>query len=203
MCLIIHQPAGRRTPIDLLRSAAEFNPDGFGFMGFDSRGRVRVARTGSIGIELATTLAREFADRECAFHFRRRTRGSSHDENLHPFKLGAGLWLMHNGTAQVPTRIAGRSDTWHLVNDYLAPLLSHRRKLIYDRAFRRILDHWLGPDNRLVILDEEARHIELMHRATGIEWEGLWLSNARWVGRSFAGEGAPTTVFHANELTFC
>ena len=187
----------------MIRSAAEFNPDGFGFMGFDARGRVRIERTGVIGTVLATALAREFEGRECAFHFRRRTRGSSHEENLHPFKLGGGLWLMHNGTAQIPTRMAGRSDTWHLVNDYLAPLLSRRRKLIYDRAFLRIVDQWLGPGNRLVILDEEGQRIELLHRATGIEWEGLWLSNARWVGRTYAGDGSPTTVFQASELTFC
>jgi hypothetical protein len=203
MCLIIHQPAGASTPLDLLRSAAEYNPDGFGFMGFDARGRVRIERSSDIGTVLASTLAKEFAGLECAFHFRRRTRGSSHPENLHPFKLGAGLWLMHNGTAQVPTRIAGRSDTWHLVNDYLAPLLSHRRKLIYDRAFRRILDQWLGPGNRLVILDEEEHRIELLHRAAGVDWEGLWLSNERWVGRNFAGGDSPSSVFRANELTFC
>ena len=42
MCLIIHQPLGTTTPVELLRSAAEYNPDGFGFMGFDGTGRPRI-----------------------------------------------------------------------------------------------------------------------------------------------------------------
>jgi hypothetical protein len=205
VCLIIHQPRGATTPPELLRSAAEYNPDGFGFMGFDPRGRVHVERATEAAAEIASRLADKFAGMECAYHFRRRTRGSAQVENLHPFKLAPGLFLMHNGTANVPLRVAGHSDTWHLVNDYLAPLLSHRRRLIYDRAFRRILDQWLGPQNRLVVLDEAEGRIELLHRAEGIDWEGLWLSNARWLDRQAlrveTSEGP--VAYLATEVGFC
>jgi hypothetical protein len=34
MCLIIHKPAQADVPEDLLASAAEFNPHGFGIMTF-------------------------------------------------------------------------------------------------------------------------------------------------------------------------
>lgn len=203
MCLIIHQPEELTTPVALLRSAAEYNPDGFGFMGFDASGKLRIERSPNADIELATHLAKEFAGRNCAFHFRRRTRGSSHVENLHPFKIAPGLYLMHNGTAKVEIRQAGRSDTWHLVNDYLAPFLSSRRKLIYDRAFRHILDAWLGPQNRIVFLDEAEGRIELLHRADGHDWNGLWLSNTRWVDRSLLSLAGHDGVYRATEASFC
>ena len=202
MCLIIHQPAGATTPAALLRSAAEYDPDGFGFMGFDRRGRAQVERSSGPDVALAERLAREHAGRNCAFHFRRRTRGSSLAENLHPFKLAPGLYLMHNGTANVEIREAGRSDTWHLVHDYLGPFLAHRRRLIYDRDFRHILDAWLGPQNRIVFLDEAEGRIELLHRADGLEWNGLWLSNARWVDRRLLSLDGHDGVLRASEVRF-
>jgi len=203
MCLIIHQPEGAVTPVALLRSAAEYNPDGFGFMGFDHAGRTRIERSGEQGLALATRLADEFAGRNGVFHFRRRTRGSSNDENLHPFKVAPGLYLMHNGTARVEIRLAGRSDTWHLVNDYLGPFLSSRRRLIYDRSFRHILNAWLGPQNRIVFLDESEDRIELLHRAEGLEWNGLWLSNARWVDRALLSLDGTDGVYRATDTAFC
>jgi hypothetical protein len=204
MCLIVHQPKGSSVPLELLRSAAEYNPDGFGFMGFDTAGRTVVERSGEPGFERARRLAEQHAGNDCVFHFRRRTRGSSHDENLHPFDVAPGLLMMHNGTASnVPIRHAGRSDTWHLVNDYLAPLLGHRRKLIYDRAFRRILDSWLGPQNRVVFLDAAEQRIELLHRAEGHDWHGLWLSNTRWIDRRLLSLDGNDGVYRASETTFC
>lgn len=204
MCLIIHQPAGARTPLALLQSASEYNPDGYGFMGLDARGRARIERGLDVDLAHVAELAERFAGLECAWHFRRRTRGATRADNLHPFKLGDGLYLMHNGTANVPLRVAGHSDTWHLVNDYLAPLLAHRRKLIYDRSFLRILDQWLGRDNRLVFLDERDARIELPHRADGHEWRGLWLSNIRWVDRRLLGlDDQKTGVYRVDEVGFC
>jgi predicted glutamine amidotransferase len=173
MCLIIHQPEGAETPVELLRSAAEYNPDGFGFIAFHRNGRVRVERGGDAGIALASRLSSEFAGRNCAFHFRRRTRGSSHEENLHPFKLASGLYLMHNGTAQVELRIAGRSD------------------------------NWLAPDNRLLFLDEQEGRIERLHESEGLNWRGLWLSNARWVERQLLSLDGHDGVARASQAAFC
>jgi hypothetical protein len=206
MCLIIYQPKGRSVPIELLHSAAQYNPDGFGFMGFDRARAVHVERLPEVTLRQLETLADRFGGEECAYHFRHRTRGSSRPENLHPFKLAQSLYLMHNGTASVPLRLPGRSDTWHLVHDYLEPLLSHRRRLIYDNAFRRILNQWLGPKNRLVILDAEEQRIELLNRADGVEWKGLWLSNSRWLNREELGvpdDGKGSDILNGTEVAFC
>lgn len=206
MCLIVHQPLGRSAPLELLRSAAEYNPDGFGFMGFGRDLDVRIERHAEVSFELLKSLSERFAGLECAWHFRRRTRGSSRATNLHPFEVGPGLHLMHNGTANVPIRVAGQSDTWHLVNDYLGPLLSQRRRLIYDRAFRRILSQWLGPGNRLVMLDEQDRRIEVLTPEHGFEWNGLWLSNSRWLDREalgIPGETHEQQVLRGTNVAFC
>lgn len=204
MCLIVYQPRGTTAPPELLRSAAEYNPDGFGFMGFDAGSALQVARSAEPGFAAASALAERYAGQECVYHFRRRTRGSSQDENLHPFEVAPGLLLMHNGTAsEVPIREAGRSDTWHLVNDYLGPLLKRRPQLIYDRAFRQVLDRWLGPQNRVVFLDAARQRVELLHREIGHEWRGLWLSNTRWVDRRLLSLGGSDGVFRVAETGFC
>lgn len=206
MCLIVHQPLGRTAPLDLLRSAAEYNPDGFGFMGFSRDLSVHVERHEEISFELLRSLSERFAGMDCAWHFRRRTRGSSRTTNLHPFELGPGLYLMHNGTINVPIRVAGNSDTWHLVHDYLAPLLSQRRRLIHDRAFRRILTQWLGPKNRLVVLDEQERRVEVLTPELGVQWQGLWLSNSRWLDRSqfgIADDSGGEQVLRGTNVAFC
>lgn len=206
MCLIVHQPLGHTAPLELLRSAAEYNPDGFGFMGFTRDSRVHIERHAELSFDLLKTLHTQFAGMDCAWHFRRRTRGSSKSANLHPFEVGPGLFLMHNGTVNVPIRVAGHSDTWHLAHDYLEPLLSQRRRLIYDRAFRRILTQWLGPKNRLVMLDEQDRRVEVLTPEHGIQWQGLWLSNSRWLDREafgIADESAGEQVLRGTNVAFC
>jgi hypothetical protein len=200
MCLIIHQPGGATTPLELLRSAAEYNPDGFGFMAMDDARAHIVRATDAADAE---RLAATFAGRECAFHFRRRTRGSMHADNLHPFALGGGLFLMHNGTAKVDLHSAGHSDTWHLVQDYLSPLLARRRRLIYDRSFRKLLDRAIGPDNRLVILDSTERQICVMHGSRGYQWNGLWLSNTSWLDRRMLpADAPPSKALLADQVRF-
>ena len=206
MCLIIHQPPGRTTPLDLLRSAAEHSPDGFGFMGLRSDMSVHVERHTEASLDLLKSIADRFAGRDCAYHFLRHAGCVPPRANLHPFEVGPGLYLMHNGTANVPLRHPGRSDTWHLVNDYLAPLLSHRRRLIYDRAFRSILDQWLGPKNRMVILDLQEQRIEVLTPADGVEWRGLWLSNSRWLDRESLGipeDDRHVQILRGSQVVFC
>lgn len=194
MCLIVYQPLGARVPPALLLSAAAYNPDGFGFMGFDTGRRLRVERHMQLSTAALLALAEAFAGQECAFHFRRRTSGSLQADNLHPFELADGLWLMHNGCLPLQTRIAGCSDTWHLVHDHLRPLLGHRRKLIHDRAFQNLLQQWLGAENRLAVLDAQTARIEILGRAAGIDWKGLWLSNMRWLDHRLLGDAVKTNA---------
>jgi hypothetical protein len=206
VCLIVHQPRSQTAPLDLLRSAAEYNPDGFGFMGFRRDFSVHVERHEEVSLDLLQSLSERFAGLDCAWHFRRRTHGSAQTVNLHPFEVIPGLYLMHNGSANVPIRLPGRSDTWHLVHDYLTPLLSHRRRLLYDATFRQILEQWLGPKNRLVVLDEQEGRINVLIPSEGVEWQGLWLSNSRWLDREELGvpdDGRDEQVLRGTDVHFC
>ena len=183
MCLIIHKPAGTPVPFALVEAAARFNSDGWGAMGFTAAGRtiiVREAKTKALDIQ-------QFADTrvedELVLHLRYRTRGAADARNVQPFEIVPGLFLMHNGEVDVPRRLADRSDTWHLVTDVLRPLLLRHPDLALDHAFLRIFEQSLGPSNRVVLLSRQAKRIDILNAAQGIEYSGLWLSGTRWIDR--------------------
>lgn len=183
MCLIVHKPAESRIPQDLLEAALALNSDGWGLMGFSAEGRLLLERhAGTDAAKIrATVAAHPRAD--LVLHLRQRTRGCADGGNAHPFKVAEGLYLMHNGTLPMASRVAGRSDTWHLVNDLLRPLHGRHPGLLADRAFLSLLELSLRPDNKLVLLDEQRRRIAIINHAQGADFEGLWLSNTRWIDR--------------------
>ena len=181
MCLIVHKPAGSSIPAVLIEAAVRFNSDGWGAMGFTAGGRTIVTRW-------KTTQAsdiRKFADSrieyELVLHLRYRTRGAADVHNVQPFEIVPGIYLMHNGDVDVPRRLADRSDTWHLVNDILRPLLLRQPDVAVDRSFLKIFKQSLGPENRVVLLSRKDRRIEILNAEQGINYHGLWLSGTRWI----------------------
>lgn len=183
MCLIIHKPAGAEVPEELLSAAAVHNRDGWGLMGFAPGGGLLLERHPRVDLEQVVEVVHRHRQAEFVLHLRRQTRGGSGLDNVHPFKVLDGLYLMHNGTLPVTPRIAGRSDTWHFANDLLRPLAANHPGLLSDPRFLKVLEFGLRAENKLAILDERERRIVLVNRAQGLEFEGLWLSNSRWVDR--------------------
>lgn len=184
MCLIVHKPAGLRIPHELLHAALTLNPDGWGLMGFAPDGQLLLERGTSIQPEQLFDLERQHAEAEYALHLRKQTRGSSGLENAHPFRVLDGLYLMHNGTLPIEPRVHGRSDSWHFTADILRPLAQRHPGLLSDFAFVRLLELGLRPENKLALLDARLRRIVLFNREHGAEFEGLWLSNTRWIDRA-------------------
>lgn len=184
MCLIVHKPAGLRIPHELLAAALTLNPDGWGLMGFAPDGQLLLERGAAIQPEALFDLERQHADAEYALHLRKQTRGSSGLENAHPFRVLDGLYLMHNGTLPIEPRVPGRSDSWHFTTDILRPLAQRHPGLLSDYAFVRLLELGLRPENKLALLDTRLRRIVLVNREHGAEFEGLWLSNTRWIDRA-------------------
>lgn len=184
MCLIIHKPARTGIPEDLLRAALVHNADGWGVMGFERSGRSFVHKGAAAQIETLIDLERRYRDAELALHLRRQTRGSSGEENAHPFRILEGLYLMHNGTLDVPLRVPDRSDTWHFVRDVLRPLAQRYPGLLSDYGFVRVLEFGLRPDNKAALFDRGNRRLVLINREHGAEFEGLWLSSIRWIDRA-------------------
>lgn len=181
MCLIIHKPAGTPIPLKLVEAAVPFNSDGWGAMGFSAGGHLIMTRWKTTKASDIQQFADMRIDDELVLHLRYRTRGAADARNLQPFEIVPGLFLMHNGDVDVPRRLADRSDTWHLVNDHLRPLLERHRDLALDRGFLRIFEQSLGLSNRVVLLSRPARRIEILNAEQGTAYQGLWLSSTRWI----------------------
>jgi len=206
MCLIIHKPAGIAVPRELIEAAVRFNNDGWGAMGFTAGGRLvatRVARTRAP--EIAAFAEGYFAE-ELVIHLRYRTRGAANARNVQPFEVVPGLYLMHHGELDLPRRLAERSDSWHLVNDLLRPLVERHPDLVLDRHFLRIFEQSLGPTNRVVLLHERSGRIDILNAAQGFPYQGLWLSGTRWIDQEVLEiPGAPQPQrrsYHATGLRF-
>lgn len=184
MCLIVHKPAGVPVPEDLIAAAAAHNPDGWGLMGFCAAGRLILQRSPTVNVREVVDTVRALPDAEFALHLRRQIRGGSGLDNVHPFKIVDGVHLMHNGTLPIGIRVPGRSDTWHLITDLLRPLAQRHTGLFSDHAFLRVLELGLRPENKVVLLDQRRKRIEILNREHGAECEGLWLSSTRWIDRT-------------------
>jgi len=194
MCLLIHKPSAAAVPDALLDSAADYNPHGYGLMAFVDGGTLVVERRADTKKSELLALYREFRDYECVWHLRYRTSGAIDEPNTHPIRITPQLYLAHNGTVNLQRRDPQRSDTWHLVDDYLRPVLARRPELLHDEFFQELVTTWCGPHNKFVFMDGESHRTVIVNRAGGVEVEGLWLSNTRWFDASrFAWRQAGAT----------
>ena len=180
MCLIIHKPPQARVPEELLASAAEFNPHGFGLMTFGADGRITLRRRSRTRLPELKRLCREYETAECVIHLRYRTRGTIELENTEPMRITNEICMVHNGTVALEPHSPNRSDTWHLINDYLRPILRNRPETLYERSFENLIRTWAGAHNRFAFMDARRRKTVILNREAGVPWDDLWLSNARW-----------------------
>lgn len=184
MCLIIHKPANQQLPEGLLESAIRYNPHGFGVMAFSNRAQPLVRRRSRSDLRELLKICATFHGQECVIHLRYATSGKQDLENAHPVKVTSGIYVAHNGTLNLNRHVQERSDTWHLVKDYLRPLLRNNPQLLYERFFQQMIESWCGPNNRFVFLDNRLQRTVIINRQLGFEVNGVWLSNTRWFDRS-------------------
>lgn len=180
MCLIIHKPKGVRVHLDLLHSASIFNPDGYGIMAFTSPQKISIYRHRHTNFDELRRTYLQFANYECVIHLRLRTSGKISNINTHPFRVTQSIYMAHNGTLDIHCRLPGRSDSWHIVNDYLTPLFQHKPKILHNEKFQQYMSTKIGPNNRLVFMDAQHRRTIIINRDLGVEYQGLWLSNTKW-----------------------
>ncbi|HSW15435.1 MAG TPA: class II glutamine amidotransferase [Solimonas sp.] len=206
MCLIIHKPAGIAIPHGLLAAATQLNRDGWGAMGFQADGDLLMERQMKVELQAVLAFEQQHRGAEYVLHLRRRTRGSNALENVHPFRVVPGVYLMHNGTLPLEPKRVERSDTWHLVSEILRPLAQRHISLLSDPAFLQLLELGLKPENKLALLHEATREIVLVNWQHGAELDGLWLSSTRWIDRGrFPLVHAPQPqerVYSSRELHF-
>lgn len=123
MCLIIHKPAQTEIADSIIRSALDYNPDGFGIM---SAGKAE--KYSAMGFSEAKRIIGEYRDVECAIHFRMATHGKVNKSNTHPFRLKNRAYLMHNGVLGKYTKLVDakgtKSDTRLFVETFCNRMIS-------------------------------------------------------------------------------
>ena len=206
MCLIIHKPAHVRIPHDLLAAALRLNGDGWGLMGFDVGGRRLLERHAHGGLDDLLETEERLSNAEYALHLRRRTRGRVDHDNTHPFEIENGVFLMHNGTLNFDEGPAGDSDTRSFVELVLRPLARRYTGLLADREFLHLLELSLSTQNKAVLFDFPRRRFDFLNRASGAEFEGLWLSSIKWIDASALPLSCGTDIqqrsYTAHEVSF-
>ena len=180
MCLIIHKPAGQSFNPTLFSVVKFHNPHGFGIM-YPEDGIVR-ARKGLMTLGQIMALWDEHKDKHLAIHFRYATEGTVTPENCHPFRVlnkaehGRDLYMMHNGTIRaVPIKQKDRSDTFHFVTHYLAPLLQDQPGLIDNEKFQEFISGMIG-ESKLLFMDGDGQVI-IINRNKGSTAGDVWVSN--------------------------
>lgn len=108
-----------------------------------------------------------------AVHFRLATKGVIDERNCHPFSLGSGGYLMHNGTVHVPMPWKERSDSWHLAR-------AVRRG---EKSMAWLVKQSVG--SRLLIAEPDG---ELIRIGTWFRRSAGWFSNDRSFQRREARE---------------
>lgn len=181
MCIIIYNPGGQPLDKDLLRTAYDNNPHGFGFMWIEDYEVFSIK--GMSGFNDIWQLSTHLAGFSYCLHFRWRTAGKIREAQCHPHtvldkeKHGMNLKMMHNGTIYgMKTGKKGRSDTQvyasQLTNQYL-----HK-----DRNLTRFFDNVhgqapaMGSFNKFVFMADGNR-VEIVNEEAGYWMDNMWYSN--------------------------
>ncbi|MDD1620186.1 MAG: class II glutamine amidotransferase [Methylococcaceae bacterium] len=191
MCLIIHKPKGVQVHPDLLHSACQYNPHGYGLMALTGPQKISIHRHHCTNFDELRRAYMQVAKHECVIHLRLCTRGNITRTNTHPFRVTNSIYMAHNGTLNIHCRLPGRSDSWHIVNDYLTPLLQQTPKILHNEAFQQNLAAKIGPNNRLVFMDAQQKKTIIINQQLGVEYQGLWLSNTKWFDAASFGLSLP------------
>lgn len=189
MCLLIQKPAAVRFHETWLEDFWIHNRDGAGVMWTDKSGAVRVEKILSPSVAEWIRFYRAHAERRaCLIHLRMRTHGAVSFENVHPYEVGGGVWLMHNGVLRFGNAAdPSRSDTWHFIRDRLSAPISKNPDLIHNPLFISGMGKLIGAGNRFALLGRSGKPV-LINRHTGFEWGGAWFSNTyAWDSESAEG----------------
>lgn len=115
MCLIFVRNSQKEDlNIEALRTAYRDNPDGVGLLWWEpdfgwKEDRSVEATCAEVEGAIAKLESRSLL---WAIHFRWATAGSVSKRNCHPFPLGGGAYMMHNGVLPYTPSKKDRSDTW-------------------------------------------------------------------------------------------
>ncbi len=116
----------------------------------------------------------DLGEREYVLHLRFSTHGGVCYANCHPFPIGGGGYVVHNGILSIRQDRPDRSDTWHFARNL--------RKLGYasrleDERIVRAIERAHGAFNKLAFALPGGRVIKTGHWQ---EYAGCHWSNLNW-----------------------
>lgn len=174
MCLMIVKPEGKDVSDEHLENGFENNPDGGGYCWVDG-GKVYYRKGIFDFNEFKTSYRQDVGERPAIIHFRMATHGGVNHENCHPFDIGNGAMMAHNGVIQIATK-QGESDTRAFLRERLAPVLVPNPDAIQDASWIEQIDAAIG-GSKLGFLYPNGRHYIIGEKRG--EWEnGVWFSNS-------------------------
>lgn len=153
MCVIWHREKGAKPlPTDTLRKMHTKNDDGCGVMFHNGEQVIRYRGMWSFNQLRKVVRRLECNDTEFCLHLRLCTHGGVRHENCHPFYIGDGAFVMHNGVLDLGKMEfrKDRSDTWHFARGLWS--LEAGRTLADHPKAAEILEKFHGYSNRLCIM---------------------------------------------------
>lgn len=201
MCLLIHQPSTTVFSDAFLADVYQANSDGLGIM--YAHGGVLVVRK-SLPASSADFIRfyREHAEgRECVVHARMKTHGDIDLDNCHPYAVSDRVALAHNGILSTGNSWdRSKSDTWHFVRNVVGPALEAREDLLRDPSWLSFVGDLIGSNNKFGLMSADGV-VAIVNRASGVEYEGAWLSNTyAWSAHRFMSRGRG--VFHTDAFEY-
>jgi glutamine amidotransferase len=179
MCVIVHQPAGKRLVKRDAKALWLENPDGGG-IAYPHGKRVVVvkAMTFEEWWREYRLIIHRHPKVDVLLHLRIATHGGVDLDNVHPFYVGDNeqTVVAHNGVIYdcVPAHWESRSDTRVFVEDALPRLPA---AWIDDEYLSAMVAGWVSP-SRLMFLTVDPAHSGTVYRFGRWEsYRGLWLSN--------------------------
>lgn len=182
MCLAIYQPAGVVIPEDYLREGFKNNPHGAGFMYFDENNELcsfRSMKFDAFIDEYEAQWAMHGKHSPFAIHFRWATHGTNGIENVHPFRLGEHVAVMHNGIIDCIIEDKQMSDTAAFVRDYLGNLPRNFQDNPY--LFDMVEQYCSGSKLIMMTNDPDAEYCAYIFNEKSGHWhEKVWYSNTSY-----------------------
>lgn len=171
MCLIIASPEGSAVSPDILETAYDNNPDGWGVM---------FARNGAVTVRRGLTLSKlklayqEAAEHPHVVHTRWATHGAVNTNNCHPFRINRRLFMAHNGVLDIKCDNPAMSDTWHFARELRLANVTERD--ITSKSFSAAIGRQIGRRNKLTFLAASGA-LTIINESSGLWRKGIWFSN--------------------------
>ena len=169
MCILIASIDGELPTLAELIECERANPHGIG-IAWAEDGRLVVRKAMSLA-EFLPMLFDKPDISPYVLHFRYATHGEVGLDNCHPFTVGGGMAMAHNGI--LPWRSTDkRSDSRCFAKDIIRP----NRSMIFDESFQAHIEEFIGDYNKLAFITRDG-DVSVYNESAG-HWRcGIWFSN--------------------------